>query len=81
MIGGKELSKKPTNREKPAFLRPRQWEYILALEKAGGNRKIAAYELGVNVNAIDKMLTLIRKKIESAYDFNRKYRKLIKRQR
>jgi hypothetical protein len=71
----------PKSGEKPLFLRPRQWEYILVLEKHGGNRMLAAYELGVTVNAVEKMLTLIRNKIESAYAFKRKYRKLIERKR
>ena len=70
-----------TNREKPDFLRQRQWEYILALERNNGVRWMAAEELGVKENAVEKMLTLVRKKVKSAYDFKRKYGKLIERRR
>lgn len=68
-------------REKPAFLRQRQWEYILALQKHRGIRWMAAEELGVKENAVEKMLTLIRKKVKSAYRFKRTYGSLIERRR
>lgn len=75
------MRRQNTKKEKPLFLRPRQWEYILVLEKHRGVRWLAADELGVTENAVEKMLTLIRNKIDSAYAFKRKYRKLIARKR
>ena len=70
-----------TDRERPAFLSQRQMEYVLALEARDGNRWLAAQDLGVRENAVEKMLTLIRQKVESAYAFKRKYGKLIERRR
>ena len=70
-----------TNRERPEFLSQRQFDYILALERRDGNRWQAAEDLGVRENAVEKMLTLIRKKMESAYAFKRKYGRLIERRR
>jgi len=69
------------DKERPAFLSQRQWEYVVMLEKHNGVRWVAARELGVKPNAVEKMLSLIRKKMESAYAFKRKYGKLIARQR
>lgn len=74
-------------KEKPAFLTSREWEYILALEKwegyRGGGARIggAAQDLGVKVHAIENVLSRIRRKIEDAYTFKRKYGKLIERKR
>jgi len=66
---------------KPAFLTSREWEYVLALKKWDGRRSGAAKDLGVTVHAIENKLTHIRKKMDSAYTFKRKYGKLIERQR
>lgn len=67
--------------KKPAFLTSREWEYILALKKWDGRREGAAQDLGVKVHAIENVLSRIRKKIEDAYTFKRKYGKLIERLR
>ena len=70
-----------TERKRPEFLSQRQWEYILALERRDGNRWQAAEDLGVRENAVEKTLTLIRKKVTSAHSFRRRYGTLIKRRR
>jgi len=72
---------KHKNEVKPAFLTSREWEYVLALKKWDGRRGGAAQDLGVTIHAIENKLSHIRKKMESAYSFKRKYGKLIKRQR
>jgi len=69
--------RKQKTEEKPAFLTSREWEYVLALKKWEPRRKGAAQELGVTVHAIENKLTHIRKKMDSAYTFKRKYGKLI----
>jgi len=66
---------------KPAFLTSREWEYVLALKYWDGGRKAAAKTLGVTVHAIENKLMHIRKKMDSAYAFKRKYGKLIERRR
>ncbi len=68
-------------KDKPAFLTSREWEYILALKKWDGQRSGAAQDLGVKVHAIENVLSRIRRKVEDAYTFKRKYGKLIKRMR
>lgn len=72
------MPKKPKD-EKPAFLTSREWEYMKALRDRGGIRFLAAEDLGIREHAIENTLTRIRKKVESAYAFNRKHGKLIER--
>jgi len=62
---------------KPRFLSTRQWEYVLALKKRDGNRKLAAYDLDVKEHAVENMCSVIRMKVKSAQKFNRQYRLLL----
>lgn len=69
------------------FLSKREHEVIEAVAKFHDGyetslcRKMAANELGIDVSTVISILSNIRKKVESAYRFNKKYRKVIERKR
>lgn len=65
---------------KPYFLSVREWEVVKLLDKYGA-AFLVAEELGVTESTINSQLSNIRKKIDSAYSFKRKYGKLIARRR
>lgn len=65
---------------KPFFLSEREWVVIQLLEKYGAPF-LVAQELEVTESTINSQLSNIRKKVDSAYSFKRKYGKLIKRRR
>lgn len=67
--------------EKPEFLTVREWEYIQSLEKHNGDIPYAAMDLGVSQSAVESCLSRVRKKMDSAYKFKRRYGKLIERRR
>jgi DNA-binding NarL/FixJ family response regulator len=66
--------------EKPYFLSKREWQVIQLLERLGLVWKVAQ-ELGVNESTIQSQLSNIRKKVNSARSFRRKYGSIIKRKR
>ena len=69
------------------FLSKREHEIIEAVAKyhegytVNLGRKLAADELEIEVSTVISILSNIRKKVESAYRFNKKYRKVIERKR
>ena len=73
--------KVPTIEEKPAFLRTREWEYIIALIETDGDLDEAAEKLGVKKGAVYNKLSVIRLKVASAQAFNRKYKSVIARRK
>ena len=69
------------------FLSKREHEVIKAVAKYHDGyvtdlgRKMAADELGIETSTVVSILSNIRKKVESAYRFKKKYRKVIERKR
>ena len=69
------------------FLSKREHEVIEVVAKYHDGyvtdlgRKMAANELGINQSTVVSILSNIRKKVESAYRFKRRYGKVIERQR
>lgn len=70
--------------KKPTFLTQKEWACIQALVKykdwsTSLQRSTVADELGIHPREVAKKIGHIRKKVESAYAFNRKYKKIIER--
>ncbi len=69
------------------FLSKREHEVIKTVAKyhegftTSLGRKAAANELGIAESTVVSILSNIRSKVESAYRFNQKYRKIIERKR
>lgn len=66
---------------KPYFLSKREWQVIQLLDEESGAVWLVAQALGVEESTIHSQLSNIRKKVDSAYKFKRRYGKLIERKR
>lgn len=66
--------------KKPYFLSKREWEVMQLLERLRTPYHVAM-ELGVTESTINTQLSNIRKKVDSAYKFKRRYWKLLERKR
>jgi len=69
------------------FLSKREHEVIKAVAKyhegysTDLGRGMAARDLGIDKSTVGSILSNIRKKVESAYRFNRRYKKILERKR
>lgn len=74
--------------EKPGFLSKREWEAVMALKRGSKveisleeNRRAAARAMGIKTHSLENLLARIRRKVDDAKTFNRRYRETIRRLR